>query len=84
MLYSWNEDIIIIMPYKEFRNKIIYQVRGENMNRIWHDRVTDEAFLAETSKYGPSTFLRMCSLLLKELNFVFLFNIFRIYLNLKL
>ena len=31
-----------------------------------HCRVTDEAFLAETSKYGPSTFLRMCSLLLKE------------------
>ena len=29
--------------------------------------------LAETSKYGPSTFLRMCSLLLKERTFVFLF-----------
>ena len=38
-----------------------------------HYRVTDEAFLAETSKYGPSTFLRMCSLLLKERTFVFLF-----------
>ena len=38
-----------------------------------HYRVTDEAFLAETSKYGPSTFLRMCSLLLKEHMFVFLF-----------
>ena len=30
--------------------------------------------LAETSKYGPSTFLRMCSLLLKERTFVFLFK----------
>ena len=28
-------------------------------------------FLAETSKYGPSTFLRMCSLLVKEHIFVF-------------
>ena len=35
--------------------------------------VLDEAFLAEISKYGPSTFLRMCSLLLKEHIFVFLF-----------
>ena len=33
--------------------------------------VTDEAFLAETSKYGPSTFLRMCPLLLKERTFEF-------------
>ena len=31
-------------------------------------------FLAETSKYGPSTFLRMCSLLLKERTFVFYFT----------
>ena len=31
-----------------------------------HYRVTDEAFLAETSKYGPPTSLRMCLLLLKE------------------
>ena len=31
-----------------------------------HYRVTDEAVLAETSKYGLSTSLRMCSLLLKE------------------
>ena len=38
-----------------------------------HYRVTDEAFLADTSKYGPSTFLRMCSLLLKEHTLVFLF-----------
>ena len=30
-------------------------------------------FLAATSKYGPSAFLRMCSLLLKDLTFVFLF-----------
>ena len=37
-----------------------------------HYRVNDEAFLAETSKYGLSTFLRMCSLLLKEHIFVFL------------
>ena len=36
-----------------------------------HYRVTDEAFIAETSKYGPSTLLRMCSLLLKERTFVF-------------
>ena len=36
-------------------------------------RVTDEAFSAETSKYVPSTFLRMCSLLLKERTFEFLF-----------
>ena len=40
-----------------------------------HYRVTDEAFVAETSQYGPSTFLRMCSLLLKERAFVFYFNI---------
>ena len=39
-----------------------------------HYCVTDEAFLAETSKYGPSTFLLMCSLLLKEHSFVFLFT----------
>ena len=32
----------------------------------------DEASLAETSKYGQSTFLRMCSLLLNERAFVFL------------
>ena len=38
-----------------------------------HFRVTDEAFLAETFRYGPSTFLRMCSLLFKEHSFVFLF-----------
>ena len=38
-----------------------------------HYRVTDEAFLAETSKYGPSSFLQMCSLLLKEHIVVFLF-----------
>ena len=38
-----------------------------------HYRVTDEAFLAKTLKFGPSTFLRMCSLLLKERTFVFLF-----------
>ena len=38
-----------------------------------HDRVTDEAVLAETSKYGPSNFLQMCSLLLKKRTFVFLF-----------
>ena len=31
-------------------------------------------FLAETSKYGPSSSLRMCSLLLKERTFVFLFT----------
>ena len=41
--------------------------------RCSHYRVTDETFLAETSKYGPSTFLRMCSLLLKEHIFVFSF-----------
>ena len=35
-------------------------------------RVTDEAFLAETSKYGPSAFLRTCSLLFKDCTFVFL------------
>ena len=29
--------------------------------------------MVETSKYGPSTFLRMCSLLLKERTFVFVF-----------
>ena len=39
-----------------------------------HYRVTVAAFLAETSKYGPSTFLRMCSLLLKECTFIFLFE----------
>ena len=38
-----------------------------------HHRVTDEAFWAKTSKYGPSTLLRMSSLLLKEQSFVFLF-----------
>ena len=38
-----------------------------------HNRVTDEAFLAETSNYGPSTFLRMRSPLLKERTFVLLF-----------
>ena len=38
-----------------------------------HYMVTDEAFLAAISKYGPSVFLRMCSLLLKEHIFVFLF-----------
>ena len=45
-----------------------------------HYKVTDEAFLAETSKYDPSTFLRMCSLLLKERTFVFLFAICAILL----
>ena len=39
-----------------------------------HYKVTDEAFLAETSKYGPSTFLQMYSLLLKECTVVFLRN----------
>ena len=39
-----------------------------------HYRVTDEACLAETSKKGPSTFLGMYSLLLKERTFVFLFG----------
>ena len=35
-----------------------------------HYRVTDEAFSAQASKYGPSTLLRKCSLLLKERTFV--------------
>ena len=38
-----------------------------------HYRVTDEAFLADTSNNGPSIFLRMCSLLLNERLFIFLF-----------
>ena len=42
-----------------------------------HYRVTDEAFLAETSK-GPSTFLRMFSLLLKERIFVSYFVVKRL------
>ena len=33
-------------------------------------RVTDEAFLLETSKYVSSAFVRMCSLFLKEHTFV--------------
>ena len=36
-----------------------------------HYRVTDEALLAETTKYDPSSFLWMFSLLLKELIFYF-------------
>ena len=43
------------------------------LSLLSHYRVTDEAFLAETSKYGPSTFLQMCSLLLKKRTFEFLF-----------
>ena len=39
-----------------------------------HYRVTDQAFLAETLKHGPSTFIQMCSLLLKERTFVFLYS----------
>ena len=35
--------------------------------------VIDEAFVEETSKHGPYTFLKMCSLLFKERTFVFLF-----------
>ena len=37
-----------------------------------HYRVTDEDLIYETTKYGPSTFFRMCSLLLKELIFCIL------------
>ena len=40
-----------------------------------HYRVTDENLLFETAQYGPSTFFRVCSLLLKELIFVILFTI---------
>ena len=34
-----------------------------------HYRVTDENLLFETAQYGPYTFFRVCSLLLKELIF---------------
>ena len=36
-----------------------------------HYRVTDEALLAETTQYNPSSFFWMFSLLLKELIFYF-------------
>ena len=38
--------------------------------------LTDEALLAETIEYDPSSFLRMFLLLLKELVFLFLFDLF--------
>ena len=49
-----------------------------------HYSVTDEAFLAETSKYGPSTFLRMCSLLLKERIFVFFISFHQLWVGVRI
>ena len=50
---------------------ILFEIRKIVVCFLWlslpgHYRVTDEALLAETTKYDPSPFLWMFSLLLKE------------------
>ena len=54
----------------------LFEIRKVAVCFLWlslpsHYRVTDEALLAETTLYGPSSFLWMFSLLLKELIFEF-------------
>ena len=54
----------------------LFEIRKIAVCFLWlslpgHYRVTDEALLAETTQYDPSSFLWMFSLLLKELIFDF-------------
>ena len=54
----------------------LFEIRKIAVCFLWlslpgHYRVTDEALLAETTQYYPSSFLWMFSLLLKELIFEF-------------
>ena len=55
----------------------LFEIRKIAVYFLWlslpgHYRVTDEALLAETTEYGPSSFSWMFSLLLKELFFIFI------------
>ena len=57
-----------------FNLRILCEKNLQHQQYLYHAFIDFMSFLAETSKYGLSTFLRMCSLLLKERTFVFLFK----------
>ena len=68
-------DLILI--YISLWIDCLFEIRKIAACFIWislpgHYRVTDEALLAETTLYDPSSFLLMFSLLLKELVFYFI------------
>ena len=66
----------------------LFEIRKIAVSFLWlslpgHYRVTDEALLAETTQYDPSSFLWMFSLLLKKLIFYFYWNKAKISLTRK-
>ena len=74
-IFNYLDPILI---YISLRIDCLFEIRKIAVCFLWlslpgHYRVTDEALLAETTSYDPSSFLWMFSLLLKELIFYFYF-----------